>query len=445
MFLSIEANVAGILRKNRMLIEFSIANFRSIRERQTLSMVAASRLRKKENLFEPTVNGEKFPSLLKVVAIYGPNASGKSNLIRAFDTVSKILRRSPTADALPLPVAPFRFDPELLDKPSQFELNFIQNETRYTFTLAATSERIYNERLVSYSRGREVFLYNRLYENRQEHYDFGNQLEGGKDLHEAWRKLTGPQVLFISQAVANSNEELKQLRIPFEWLSTGSMVVTEGMREIATITQRLIADLPQFGEGVAKLLHDVDVPISAITVKVLDSGEKSSAATTETIDVENSKQKLGILRSRADVKTTLTHKTSLGEADFDFDDESEGTKNIFGFTLPWLMLQEFSKNSNYRILVVDELDSSLHPKIVESLIERHLSSNLSCQLIFTTHDTHLMDTKLLRRDQFWMTERDAAGATQLRSVHDFDGREGEDIEKRYFEGRYRSLPLVRKG
>jgi AAA15 family ATPase/GTPase len=91
------------------------------------------------------------------------------------------------------------------------------------------------------------------------------------------------------------------------------------------------------------------------------------------------------------------------------------------------------------------LDSSLHPSIVDDLIEKHLDSGLDTQLIFTTHDTHLMNAKTLRRDQFWITERDANGATCLYSVHDFEGREGEDVEKRYFEGRYRGLPLIRRG
>ena len=78
------------------------------------------------------------------------------------------------------------------------------------------------------------------------------------------------------------------------------------------------------------------------------------------------------------------------------------------------------------------------------MIEKHIKSSVPSQLIFTTHDTHLMDTKLLRRDQFWITERDMNGATQLRSIHDFEGRESEDIEKRYYEGRYRGLPFVKR-
>jgi AAA15 family ATPase/GTPase len=138
----------------------------------------------------------------------------------------------------------------------------------------------------------------------------------------------------------------------------------------------------------------------------------------------------------------LTHQTALGEAKFDFQEESEGTKNLIGFWLPWYV---HTISSIISTLVVDELDSSLHPEIVALLVTKHIKSDSAAQLIFTTHDTHLMDTKLLRRDQFWLTERDANGATQLRSIHDFEGRESEDLEKRYYEGRYRGLPFVRKG
>jgi AAA15 family ATPase/GTPase len=96
------------------------------------------------------------------------------------------------------------------------------------------------------------------------------------------------------------------------------------------------------------------------------------------------------------------------------------------------------------LVSIDELDTSLHPQIVARLIKQHLQLKAPRQLIFTTHDTHLMDTRILRRDQIWLTERDINGATQLRSVHDFEGRESEDVEKRYYEGRYRGLPILRE-
>ncbi|WP_426992158.1 AAA family ATPase [Methylomonas sp. CM2] len=200
-----------------MLIEFSVSNFRSFREKQTFSMVAAPRLRKRENLIKPAVKGEKLPDLLKVAAIYGPNASGKSNLIKAFDVIREVSNRQPMAHPVPLPVAPFRFDATLIDKPTRIDVHFIVYEQRYQFELALTEKRIIEERLVIFPEGRETLLYERKHQAGGDIYRFGAALEGGIDLHELWRKATGPQTLFISQAVANSSEELKQLRIPLLW------------------------------------------------------------------------------------------------------------------------------------------------------------------------------------------------------------------------------------
>ena len=182
------------------------------------------------------------------------------------------------------------------------------------------------------------------------------------------------------------------------------------------------------------------LPISGINSKVLDTANEDN-----TSDSSSNREKLKY-------KTTLTHVTALGQANFDIEEESDGTKNLISFSFPWLLMDpKYGINSNAKsleietnILVVDELDSSLHPKIVETLIARFISKPNSAQLIFTTHDTHLMNAKLLRRDQYWLTERDENGATQLRSIHEFEGRESEDIEKRYYEGRYRSLPIIKR-
>jgi hypothetical protein len=138
-----------------MLIEFSVSNFRSFREKQTFSMVAAPRLRKKENVITPEVNGEKLPDLLKVAAIYGSNASGKSNLIKALDIFKQITNRQATDQNPPLPVAPFRFDPALAGQASRFEWHFICEKQRYAFELALTTERIVEERLTGFRWGKK--------------------------------------------------------------------------------------------------------------------------------------------------------------------------------------------------------------------------------------------------------------------------------------------------
>ena len=419
-----------------MLIEFSVSNFLSFREKQTFSMVATPRLRKRENVFKPDVKGEKLPDLLKAAAIYGPNASGKSNLIKALELIKHISSRQPSAQTLPLPVAPFRFDPLLVHEPSRIELHFVYAGQRYEFELAATSERIIQERLVAFPKGKETELYDRRYSAAGDEYTC-DQLEGGKDLHETWQKLTGSQTLFIAQAVANSSENLRQLREPLKWLQNGISIVGDAdMLGLAKASQNVAKSKPEFAEAISLFLQEIDVPVTNIRFDPIgDSPLRSLEENTAVSNLQSIGPKLGS-------KTRLTHKTALGEATFDFKEESRGTQNLIGFWLPW-WLKGISSIDNFFILIVDELDSSLHPKIVASLVEKHLKLEEPTQLIFTTHDTHLMDTKLLRRDQFWLTERDMNGATQLRCIHDFEGRESEDVEKRYYEGRYRGLPFLR--
>ncbi|MEI6708379.1 MAG: ATP-binding protein [Methylococcales bacterium] len=427
-----------------MLIEFSISNYRSFREKQTFSMVAAPRLKKGDNVFKPVVKGEKLPDLLKVAAIYGPNASGKSNLIKAFGIVKAIAERQPSAQTTVLPVAPFRFDSELADQPTRIELHFICAEQRYEFELALTQQRIVHERLVAYPNGKETLLYERLHLSSGDEYTFGQQLEGGKDLHGLWKKATNAQMLFIAQAVANSSEELNQLRSPLEWLRKGIITVSGNMDVWSDTSQALAKDYPDFAEKISSFLQNVDVPVTNIRIVPIEADVNLPTLTEFYSGIPRPTEFMDRVKSLGtQTKTILTHKTSLGEAEFDFQEESEGTKNLIGFFLPWNNL--FNSNIvTHRILIVDELDSSLHPEIVISLVAKHIKSETPTQLIFTTHDTHLMDAKLLRRDQFWLTERDANGATQLRSIHDFEGRESEDLEKRYYEGRYRGLPFVRR-
>ncbi len=404
-------------------------------------MVASTRLRKKENTFQPDIEGEKFPALLKVAAIYGPNASGKSNILKALNAVKRFTQRQPSAEQSVLPVSPFRFDLALADQPSRFELHFVQNRRRYSFFLAATENRIIEERLVEYPLGKERLLYSRAHDGTSEKYSFGDTLEGDDALHETWKKLTGPQVLFITQAVANSSEKFSQLRAPWGWLAEGSWLLSGGLQRLVKTTQSLTIRTPSFGEEIASLLSEVDIPVTSLTTEsknephngLLGAGLLGSSA-----------QQFDLLPNDqfTRLETKLTHTSALGNATFSLEEESDGTKNLLGFALPWFLLNS-PLATPLRLLIVDELDSSLHPKIVASLVSRFLRSETVAQLIFTTHDTHLMDAKLLRRDQFWVTERDANGATQLRSIHDFEGRESEDIEKRYYEGRYRGLPLLR--
>jgi hypothetical protein len=409
-----------------MLIEFSVANFRSIRDRQTLSMVATPKLQHRGNVFDAPVTGEKFPRLLKAAAIYGPNAAGKTSLFNALRLIRHVARQKPDVSQI-LPVSAFRFDKQLLNEPSTFEIHFIKGGIRYEFYLALTSRRIVHEKLISFPNGKESLLYSRTLTggiDGADTYDCPS-LEGSDSLHTTWKQLTGPTVLFISQVVANSSASLKQLRAPLNWLQLGMEFVGAELALRSKDTWKLLCDESNgLNVELADFLSNVDVPVTKIKI----NPPKSDLELDENDSIG---------------KPALIHTTDLGDATFDYKEESKGTRNLIGFWLPWKRLQSEGLQ-HYRTLVVDELDSSLHPKIVELLIKQHINATQPSQLIFTTHDTHLMDAKLLRRDQFWILERDRFGATQMRSVHDFEGREGEDIEKRYYEGRYRGLPIIKE-
>ena len=212
-------------------------------------------------------------------------------------------------------------------------------------------------------------------------------------MHDAWKKLTGPQILFIAQAVANSSEDLKQLRIPLEWLQRGMTFVSRDLQNLANITQELAEKFPRFSQEVSLFLQEVDVPVTDIRVDPITREGPPVTLENEILDSDDADTQLSISAAMTR-RTTLTHKTDLGEAQFDFKEESDGTQALIGFWLPWSMLNSKTKKSLMRVLVVDELDSSLHPKIVAYLIKKHLQIEKPTQLIFTTHDTHLMNTKL---------------------------------------------------
>lgn len=427
-----------------MLIEFSVANYRSFRERQTFSMVAAPRLKKGDNVFLADLEGERI-ELLKAAVIYGPNASGKSNLLRALALLTRLARRAPSTQLYALPVEPFLFDRSLKDAPSTFEVAFVgRDRVRYEFAISVTKSRVVSEKLVAYPRGKERLLYARTHSEEGDQYQLGDALEGTPELFSTWKKITPPQVLFLSQAVANSSEEFVQLKHPHFWLTDCLDSLLYGMEGLVRSASELVAENLGHDEDIAQFLQDVDVPVTKIAIETTEHSIAGTGAVNASLNIDEDTRANETKRAKR-VRMLLTHRTDLGEGVLAFEDESEGTKNLIGFWLPWSIRAYKSDDLQFapRVMIVDELDSSLHPKIVESLVRMHLQSPVPSQLIFTTHDTHLMDAKLLRRDQFWVTERDANGATQLRSIHDFEGRASEDIEKRYYEGRYRGLPFVK--
>lgn len=427
-----------------MLIQFSLANFRSFREEQTFSMVAAPRIGKKENIFEAPIN-EDFPQLLRAAVIYGPNASGKSNLLKGFRSLIQIAKREPSNKENHIPVQPFAFDPALADETSKFEIHFIVNKLRYEFILHADKNRITKEKLTCFPNGVEEILYDRSYIKNLDSYNYISGLQEDKLILDFWEKITPKDVLFLSQVISNNKNPDVKLLSAFDWLTKGLTCYLGGANQLLDATVNLLQSDDNggelirefFKENLTDFLRDFDVPISSIEYE--EKNKNKNINVDVDVDVISEKKH----KQTKDIY--FKHDTKLGEFRINFDDQSAGTQSLVSFYTPWARTQRVRDG---RIaggtLIVDELDSSLHPLIVESLVKKHINNSESTsQLIFTTHDTHLMNTKILRRDQIWVTDRDAYGATILTCLHEYKGREGEDIEKRYYEGRYRGLPQRR--
>ena len=424
-----------------MLVEFKVANYRSFREEQTLSLVAS----RDKQLEENCVDQGKL-QLLKAVGIYGPNASGKSNLIKALSTMRDIIEK-PGKPGERLPVAPFRLHDKYIDEPSSFEVTFIHEESRYQYGFTATTERIHDEWLYAYPQGRSRDIaqtwFERKFDRKTEEteWNFGSYLKGER---EKLKDRTMNNVLFLSAGAQWNN---KQLTTVHEWFSEKLLIILPSERPTVT-TLDMVMDAQEDEKLKERLyaylggiMRSADFGIHGINVKKWEIGPEKVGFPAFADMIRKSglrKRKSGV-----SIEVKLIHRAEPGgkEVYFASQEESNGTKRFFELVGPWLLA-----GAEGRALLVDELEASLHPHLVRELLRLFQNpENLGAeaQLIFTTHDTTLLDPELFRRDQIWFTEKDEHGGTKLYSMLDYKPRKGEAMQRGYLTGRYGALPIIK--
>jgi AAA15 family ATPase/GTPase len=430
-------------KENSMLVEFKVKNYKSFCEEQTLSLVAS----KDTELSDNCVNQGKL-SLLKTNGIYGPNASGKSNLIKALDVMRDIILDSADYQlGKKLPVQPFLFDSKSQNKSSTFEVVFFNKNYRYQYGFSATSDRIHDEWLLAYPKNRERDIAQTWFERKfnkktgKAQWKFGNFLKGEK---EKLKDKTRDNVLFLSVGAQWNN---KQLTTVYEWFREKLRVIPAGT-SWAPVTANMLLDVEAEGGKKAReaffqliesLLQKADLGISGLKVnKVKTDGPKFLKEMPEgDRDVF-----LKYLEERPMIKVEMLHKDlKTGKKVFlPIQEESDGTKRFFELSGPW-----FHAAAMGITIFIDELETSLHPILTRELVKLIQTSELSqegAQLIFTTHDTTLLDPELLRRDQIWFTEKDENGSTHLYPMSDYKPRKGEAMQKGYLAGRYGAIPVI---
>jgi uncharacterized protein len=417
-----------------MLIEFSVGNFRSLNERQTLSLTKA---KGEEMLGSNTFTTQATTEyhLLRCAAIYGPNAGGKSNFLLALNTMKRIVLESATTwqRGDKLPVTPFRLSQTTLDAPSEFEVMFIVDQVRYQYGFTATAERIQEEWLLAYPKGRPQRWFGRNWNEKTQRYDWelGNNLTGEK---QVWQKSTRDNALFLSTAVQLNSEQLQPI---YDWFKT-----TLRLANISGWDPGFSASLCEKSEKVQVMdfLRAADLNIEDILVEKEPFDVK---ALPDDMPEQLKVVIAGNMKDKQLINIRTVHKSIEGNSvTFDFKDESDGTQKLFAFAGPWI-----DSLAHGYVLFIDELHDNLHPRLVQFLVQLFHSSETNpnnAQLVFTTHETSILNQEVFRRDQIWFCEKDQQQATIMYPLTDFSPRKGrENLELAYLSGRYGALPYVR--
>jgi AAA15 family ATPase/GTPase len=366
------------------------------------------------------------PRALRTAAIYGANASGKSNLIKAIQFMQlMILESSQIKPDTENNLVPFRMRESWDGFPTLMEMTFILNGIRHQYGFEFNRKRINSEWLLVYEKSKPQVWFSRFFDENHKlyNYKFSTFFTGKKSL---WESATRKEVLFLTKAVENNNEQLKSI---YHYLTSEIIVFPNGGR-IGHEFSANFAESESNAGRINSLLVDADTGISSVVVRNQD-GKRLD------IDLSNNQPKL------SDVKIKIPHFAhSVGGDEYQFElaDESVGTQILFNLAGPIIDILEKG-----RLLVVDELDSSLHPLLVQRILNMFQSPETNphgAQLIFSTHDASLLDSHKMRRDQIWFTEKDNDHVSHLFPLTDFSPRKGEALEKNYLDGRYGGIPIL---
>ena len=420
-----------------MLIEFTIKNFRSIKESQTFSMES---IKKFKELPKNIAKVENL-SLLKTTAIYGKNASGKSNLVLAFQAISYLVHKSSSFkfNSKIECYEPYELNIECSKEPVIFEAVFLgKNNIKYKYKIAYTESQIEEESLFFYPKRQSVKLF---FRHGDGIIDLGESLKN--KMGRVSNNLLKNQLL-LSKTSTENIEELKEPYLFFDnYLFVNVIKQTCSMCDKVLIdyhTERLFKDNDKnFRDNIDKLFQIADTGINSIFIK---ENKEEDFRFPETMDSEKKKKIIEENRLQIFAKHNLYDKDKIiGEKNMDLEDESAGTNRLLA--VGGLVLSALGDGTS---IIIDELERSLHPyltKILVELFNNPKTNPYNAQLIFTTHDISLLSSDLFRRDQIWFIEKNDAGNSTFHSLGDIKGvRKDVPYFKYYMKGLFGGVPNV---
>lgn len=412
-----------------MLLRFSASNHASLRTAQELSLIASA-LKGGETDLIPMHGSTE--AVLPAAVIYGANASGKSAVVGALAFLRSAVLFSHTRGQpfSKIPREPFALDPEQRNRPSKFDIDFLVDGVRYHYGFEASDTAFEAEWLYAFPRNRRQ----KLYERSGQDYEFGRQLKG---MNHVIKGLTRPNSLFLSAALQNDHPVLTKIgsffrNIGYVGVISVSSELLSARLETDHLDERILRFLTEIGTGVYGYRRTEESQTEEARKFIQDFASFLKTHAPRKLN-------LSVLDSPS-YKIELGHRGAHGDIVYlDAAKESSGTRRLLV-----LLGAAFAALDSGSLLVVDELDASLHTKACEAVLSLFCSRQTNvkgAQLIATTHDTNLLRSKFLRRDQIWFTEKDSEGATHLYPLSDFHARQDDNLEKGYLQGRFGAIPF----
>lgn len=409
-----------------MIQELRIKNFLSFRDEVILNFEASGD-KFAEDCQVITMGDSAHTRLLRLGVVYGYNASGKSNLLKVFNYLDFFWNYDPNSADRGTMVIPFRLNPHSIDEPSIFELVFFVDDTKYCYELNLDSHQVLLEKLSYYRSTQPIMLFERRMLDGQSVVSFNNQ-NGDKVSAVVKDKITVECLKNISFFVARdkANISLPLIDAAKSWLRNKIMDMVEPNSKLTSYAQMLMSNNQSLTSYLLDFLHTADFNVTNITSDVIL--EKLSDKAVKYILENNSfipdaeREHLAVEKSFTHPKTTFEHsvenESGIQSYEFSVEEESLGTLKTLG--VETVLFQTIQMEA---FLPIDEIESSLHPKLLEKILFEYLRTPSRSQVLMTTHNDGLLDLvgDLIRKDSIWFTEKNNSGVTDLYKLADFRG------------------------
>lgn len=436
-----------------MIVRFIVSNYKSFKEPVEINFLAGNYKRHESHV----VNACDL-NLLRSSALYGNNGSGKTNLFLALDFLYDIVCfESDPDDPIEIPV--FKLDSACTSKPTQFEIEFIVNDTMYSYSATFKNNQVTEEWLYKL-KGENKYdvIFERKVENGKSKIKLGQKkklTQKEKHRREFYAEDLQPQELFFHKASIKELKEFKEFKEPYSWF-TDKLNVIRLNAEYKGLAFYLGTD-DEFSKLAQKLICGSDLGIEKIEVLkvpihdffgVSDETRKNDIIkrleSYDGVDFNNDNEEYSSYKDDNDeivVAKIITYRKSInGELiSFKLSEESAGTKRLFNL-IPAVINALMSDG----VYIIDEIESSFHPILIKGILKLYLEAKNSHrgQILFSTHECNLLDLELLRQDEIWFAEKNEDGSTKLSSLSDFKPRFDKDVRKGYLEGQFSKIPFL---